>query len=330
MTFKYKNVYLNETTIVAGPYEQQGPLAHTFDKTYDNLYFNKKTFEQAESKLIEESVELLLYKVKKIKSDIDIHIGGDLLNQLTATNYASRNIGIPLLGVYSACATSVEGLIVGSNMLDAGQIKNCVVTVSSHNASAEKQFRYPVEYGGPKRLTSTFTSTAGCSAYLSYNRCGVKIDSATVGVVQDLGITDTYHMGAVMAPSAAYVIRKHLVDTKRDANYYDLILTGDLGLYGKEILIKYMQKQYKIDISKNYNDCGVMLYDLDKQPVFAGGSGPVCSALVNFGYIYKKMQNKELKRVLIVPTGAIFSPTMVFQKETVPAISHAIGLEVMK
>ncbi len=329
MTFKYKNVYLNETTIVAGPYEQQGPLAHTFDKTYDNLYFNKKTFEQAESKLIEESVELLLYKVKKIKSDIDIHIGGDLLNQLTATNYASRNIGIPLLGVYSACATSVEGLIVGSNMLDAGQIKNCVVTVSSHNASAEKQFRYPVEYGGPKRLTSTFTSTAGCSAYLSYNRCGVKIDSATVGVVQDLGITDTYHMGAVMAPSAAYVIRKHLVDTKRDANYYDLILTGDLGIYGLNILKELLQTDYHIRIN-NLEDAATLIFDSDKnKDVHAGGSGPSCLPLVAYGDVMQKMQRGELKKVLLVATGALMSPTMVNQKLSIPAIAHAISLEAL-
>ena len=145
-----------------------------------------------------------------------------------------------------------------------------------------------------------------------------------------MGIKDVNNMGAVMAPAAADTIYRHLTSLGRNSDYYDLILTGDLGKYGKEILIRYMKEKYKMDISKNYNDCGYMLYDIDKQPVFAGGSGPVCSALVNFGYIYKKLKEKELKRVLIVPTGAIFSPTMVFQKETVPAISHAIGLEVVE
>ena len=329
MTFRYKNVYLNETAIIAGPYEHKGPLAHSFDKTYDNLYFGKKTFEQAESKLIEESVDLLLYKIKKIKNEIDVHIGGDLLNQLTATNYASRTLAIPFLGVYSACATSIEALIIGSNMLDAGQIKNCLVTASSHNAAAEKQFRYPVEYGGPKRLTSTFTCTGGCSAYLSYNRCGVKVESATVGIVRDMGISDAYHMGAVMAPAAAYVIKKHLDETKREINYYDLILTGDLGIYGVKILKDLMKADYHINAS-NLEDAGTLLFDNNKfKEVHAGGSGPSCLPLVAFGDIFQKMQRGELKRVLLVATGALMSPTMVNQKLTIPSIAHAISLEAL-
>ena len=272
----------------------------------------------------------MLNKVGKTKFDIDVLVSGDLLNQIVATNYAASSLGIPLIGIYGACSTSVLGLIIASNMIEAKQIKNAITSTSSHNNAAEKQFRYPVEYGGPKRKTTTFTSTGGASAYLSKNKKGIRVESATLGTVVDLGVKDVYHMGAVMAPAAAKTIYDHLRETKRELGYYDLILTGDLGLYGKDILIKYMKKQYKMDISKNYNDCGVMLYDREKQPVFAGGSGPVCSALVNFAYIYKKMLNKEIKRVLIVPTGAIFSPTMVFQKETVPAISQAIGLEVLE
>lgn len=329
MTFKYKNVYLNETATIAGPYEQQGPLSHTFDKIYDNLYFSKSTFEQAESKLIEESVDLLLYKVKKVKNEVDVHIGGDLLNQITATNYAARNIGIPLLGIYSACATSVEGLIVGANMLEASQIKNCITTVSSHNAAAEKQFRYPVEYGGPKRLTSTFTCTGGCSAYLSYNRTGVRIESATIGNVIDMGIKDAYHMGAVMAPAAASVIKKHLDETKREIDYYDLVLTGDLGTNGVGILKDLMRIDYHISLD-NLNDAGTMIFDFEKnKDVHAGGSGPTCLPLVAYGKIFEEMKKGELKRVLLVATGALMSPTMVNQKLSIPAIAHAISLEAL-
>ncbi|MDD4719183.1 MAG: stage V sporulation protein AD, partial [Bacilli bacterium] len=202
MTFTYNNVYINETSLIAGPYEKKGPLGNSFDKVYDDLYFGEKTWEQAESKLIEESVDILLNKTNKKKKDINLHLSGDLLNQIVATNYASAKLGIPLLGLYSACATSVEGLIVGANMIEAGQIKNCISSVSSHNNAAEKQFRYPVEYGGPKPKTATFTATGGTSAYLSTTKKGIKIESGTVGTVSELGITDPYHMGAVMAPSA--------------------------------------------------------------------------------------------------------------------------------
>lgn len=326
MTFHYQNVYLNEVSTVAGPYEKKGPLSSYFDKTYDDFYFKKPTWEQAESKLVEDSVDILLNKIGKTRFDIDAHIGGDLLNQLSSTNYAAINLGIPLLGIYSACATSVEGLILASNMIDAGQVSNCVCTVSSHNNAAEKQFRYPVEYGGPKPKTATFTNTGGAAAYLSNVKKGIKVESATIGIVKDLGIKDAYHMGAVMAPAAADTIYRHLVDTNRDASYYDLILTGDLGIYGKDILMDYMKKEYNITL-KNYDDSGTMIYDYDTQPVYAGGSGPVCLPLVFYSYILPKMKKKELKRVLLVATGALHSTTMVNQKLTIPSIAHAISLE---
>ena len=327
MTFQYKNVYINETGTVTGPYEASGPLSKYFDKSYLDLYFGMKTWENAESKLIEESVDILLNKIGKTKFDIDVHIGGDLLNQIVATNYAASSLGIPLIGVYGACSTSVLGLIVGANMVEAGQVSNAITTTSSHNNAAEKQFRYPVEYGGPKPKTTTFTSTGGASAYLSKNKKGIKIESATLGSVVDLGIKDVYHMGAVMAPAAAKTLYDHLRDTKREIGYYDLILTGDLGRYGKDILKEYMSTEYNIDL-KNYDDCGTLLYDLDKQPVYAGASGPACAPLVTYGYIFNKMVKKEIRRVLLIATGALMSPTMVNEKNTIPAIAHAISLEV--
>ena len=328
MTIKYDNVYINETSTVTGPYEKKGPLQSYFDKGYDDFYFGMSTWEQAEGKLIEDSVDILLSKLGKTRFDIDLHISGDLLNQTVASNYAAADLGIPYLGIYNACATSVEGIIMGSNMIEARQIKNCICSVSSHNNAAEKQFRYPVEYGGPKPKTTTFTTTGGASCYLTYNKEGIRVESSTIGIVNDAGIKDAYHMGAVMAPAAAQTIYRHLMDTKRDVNYYDLILTGDLGVYGKKILKEYMKTEYNIDL-KNYDDTATMIYDLDNQPVYAGGSGPACAPLVTYGYIFSKMKKKEFKRVLLVATGALLSPTMVNQKLSIPSIAHAISLEAI-
>ena len=195
---------------------------------------------------------------------------------------------------------------------------------------SEKQFRNPTEYGTPKPKTATFTATGAVSILLTNKKNKVKIESSTIGKVVDMGTTDVNHMGAVMAPAAGDVIYNHLTDTKRDTSYYDLILTGDVGVYGKEILKDYMLTKYNIELGDNYNDCGTMLYDIKRQPVFAGGSGPVCSGLVNFGYIYKEMLKDKFKRVLIVPTGAIFSPTFTFQKESIPAIANCVSLEVVE
>lgn len=329
MTFKYTNVYINDTGTVTGPYEAKGPLSKFFDKSYEDLYFGTKTWELAESKLIEESIDILLNKIGKTKFDIDIHVSGDLLNQITATNYAAASLGIPLIGIYGACSTSALGLIIAANMLEAKQVENAVTSTSSHNNAAEKQFRYPVEYGGPKPKTTTFTCTGGASAYLSKNKKGIKIESATLGNVVDLGVKDVYNMGAVMAPAAAKTIYDHLRETKREVGYYDLIVTGDLGRYGKDILKEYMITEYNIDLT-NYDDCGSMLYDLDSQPVYAGASGPACAPLVTYGYLFNKMYKKDIKRVLLVATGALMSTTMVNEKNTIPAIAHAVSLEVVE
>lgn len=329
MTFKYDHVYMNATGTVVGPYEQKGPLKRYYDTTYDDFYFGMNTFEQAESKMIEDSVDILLSKIEKTRFDIDLFLSGDLLNQIASSSYAASRLGIPFIGLYNACATSVEGLMMGANMIEAKQINNCICSVSSHTNAAEKQFRYPVEYGGPKPKTATFTTTGGASAYLSSNKEGVKIESATVGHVVDMGIKDAYHMGAVMAPAAADTIFNHLRDTKREIGYYDLIVTGDLGIYGKSILKDYMKTEYGLDLN-NYDDTACMIYDIEKQPVNAGGSGPACAPLVMYSYILNKMRKHEYHRVLLVATGALHSPTTVNQKLSIPAIAHAISLEVIE
>lgn len=327
MTFKYNNVYINEVSTITGPYEKKGPLGSYFDKSYDEFYFGCKNFEEAESKILLDSVEILLNKISKLKSDIDLFISGDLLNQITSSNFAALDLKIPYLGIFSACASSVEGLIIASNMIEAGQIKNCIASVSSHNNAAEKQFRYPVEYGGPKPKTATFTVTGGASAFLSNKKSGIKVESSTIGVVNTMGIKDAYQMGAVMAPAMADTLYKHLKQTKRTSDYYDLILSGDLGKYGKDILKDYMKSEYNIEL-KNYDDTACMIYDLENQAVYSGGSGPACAPLVVYSYVFDLMKKKKINKVLLIATGALLSQTSVNEKREIPSIAHAISLEV--
>lgn len=325
MTTKYNNVYINETATVAGPYEAKGPLKKYYDKTYDELYFGEKTWEQAEIKLINESVNILKNKVNQ---NVDLYIGGDLLNQIVASNYAAKEFKTSYIGIYAACSTSTLGLILGANFIESKTVKNAITFTSSHNNSAEKQYRYPVEYGGPKPKTTTFTSTGAASAFLSNEKKGVKIESTTIGKVVDSGSKNVFHMGEVMAKAAADTIYMHLKETNRKIDYYDLVLTGDLGIYGKEILKDYLKEEYNIDL-KNYNDTGTMIYDIKNQEVYAGASGPACAPLVTYSYIFDQMKKRKIKKVLLVATGALMNPAMVNQKLTIPAIAHAVSLEAI-
>lgn len=325
MTIKFENAYINETSTVAGPYEANGPLKKYFDQTYDDLYFGEKTWERAEIKIIDESVDMVLKKEGLSKPDL--LIGGDLLNQIAPSNYAMSKIYSPFIGIYSACSTSTLGLIIAASFVE--KVNNIVTFTSSHNNGAEKQYRYPVEYGGPKPKTTTFTSTGAASALISKEKKGIRIESGTIGRVVDSGVKNVFHMGAVMSKAAADTINKHLKDLNRDINYYDLVLTGDLGIYGKKILKEYLKEEYNIELN-NYNDTGTMLYDVDNQPVYAGASGPACAPLVTYSYIFDLMKKKKLKRVLLVATGALMSPTLTNQKLSLPAISHAVSLEVIK
>ena len=329
MTNKYNNVYIKDSYTIGLIYEGHGPLAKHFDKLYmDDLYYNESSFEKAEIKLLKDSINGVLVKTKNKDNDIDLIISGDLQNQIAASDYAIREFNIPFLGIYNACATYGEGLIIASNFINNSNYKNIIVSTSSHNMVSERQFRNPTEYGAPKPEYSTFTASGAVSTLLTNKKSKIKITSSTIGKVMDAKIKDVNNMGAIMAIGAADTIKRHLDNLGIKESYYDLILTGDLGKYGEKILIKYMQKE-GIDLSKNYQDSGTMLYDLNNQPVFAGGSGPVCSALVTFGYIIEEMRKGKYKKVLYVPTGAIFSPTMFYQKETIPTISHAISLEVI-
>lgn len=327
MTEKLNNVYVEGTALVSGKLEKEGPYGKYFDKYYKD-YNIDKSLELSEVKMNKDVFDILLKKNKLKKEDIDLVVGGDLLNQLCAVSYGIKDYNIPFLGVFSACATSMESVIVASKFIENGSIKRAVCLTSSHNLAEEKQFRNPTEYGYTKPKTATFTSTGASAIMLMGEKTDIKVTSFTVGTIVDMNQKDSNNMGAVMAPAAADTIYRHLTDLNIDASFYDLILTGDLGIYGKEILIDYMKENYKISLN-NYDDCGSMLYDLENQKeITAGGSGPVCSTLINYGYIYNLLKKKKLKRVLLVPTGALFSPTFVFQKQNLLAIAHAVSLEV--
>lgn len=328
MTSKFNNVYITDSYTIAGIYEKDGPISDSFDLIYDkDFYYGCRTFESAEEKMLSNSIDKLLNRAKLIDSDVDLIISGDLQNQIAASDYAMRDFNIPFLGIYSACAIFGEGINLAANLIEGKQANKIIVSTSSHNMVAEKQFRNPTEYGAPKKKTTTFTSTGAASILLTNKKSSIKVTSATIGSVQDKNIQDVNNMGAIMAIAAADTIKNHLKNLNLKPDYYDLILTGDLGIYGKQILIEYLKGE-GIDISKNYEDCGLILYDREKQPVFAGASGPVCSALVTCGYILKEMLRGRYHKVLVVPTGAIFSPTRTFQKDSVPSIAHAFSIEV--
>ena len=330
MTFYYKNVYIGDTSTITGPYEKAGPLRDYFDKTYDDLYFGEKSFEKGEIKLVRDSLVMLLKKIGKNKDEIDLVVGGDLLNQITASTYGAYSVGNGFIGIYGACSSSVLGIIIASNFIEGGFVSNAISLVSSHNMTSEKQFRYPTEYGSIRKNTSTFTSTGSASIFLTNKKTDIRVECATLGQIIDYSQNDANDMGRVMAPSAINTLVRHFEETKRTPSDYDLILTGDLGLYGKSIVKDYLLEKYDILLGDNYNDCGVMLYDLDKQlDIKAGGSGCVCSALVVYSYIYNLMKKRKLKRVLVLATGALFSPLLLYQKENINSICHAVSLEVV-
>lgn len=328
MTFSFDNVYVDNTSCVVGPYEKKGPIGKKFDKCYDDLYIGEKSYEDAEVRLVEDSVDILLKKTKKKRTDIDIVLGGDLLNQICATSYGLKKYNIPHLGIFSACTTSTEGILLLASLIDSGKVKNGIVVTSSHNLGSEKQFRNPIEYGAPKPSTATFTTTGAASILLTKEKTKIKVESATVGRICDMGQNDPNNMGSAMAIAAGETIMDHLKETKRDINYYDLIITGDLGAYGSEILKDYLKDEYGIELLNNYNDSGMMIFDYKTQKeVLAGGSGPACSPLVNYSYVFPLIEKKILRHVLIVATGALFSPTFVYQKNSILSISHAVSLE---
>ena len=323
-SYQFKNVYLKAGATVVGAMEAQGPLGKYFDIQETDPYFGKKSWEQAEIHMNELSIKKVVEKAKIKIEQIDIAFGGDLVNQLVPTNYAMRQFDIPFMGVYSACATVIQSMILASTFLENNMAKHALTFTSSHTNMAEKQFRMPVEYGGPKGATSQHTTTGSGAGILCTDPTDIKIESATLGIVIDALQNDPADMGTAMAPAASHTISRHLQDLSLNVNYYDLILTGDLASIGSPILIDLLKKE-GYDISQNHNDCGNMLYS-NTQSTFAGASGAGCASIVTFSYIMEILKTKKINKVLIVATGALLNSSIVTQKETIPCIAHAIAL----
>ena len=320
---KFNNVYIKDNFSIVGPLERDG-LLKNHDFAIDDYYYGEKTFEQAEIKMQKIVLDNLLNKNKLGESKVDVLIGGDLINQISITSYNAAKFRIPYLGIYSACATYAESLIIAASFLHSKLAKNIVAITSSHNLNAERQFRYPVEYGAVKKHTTTFTTTAAVSTLITSEETNIKIESATIGKAIDMGVTDTSNMGAVMAPAAAEVLNTHLLEMKRNINYYDLVLTGDLGLVGKEIFLEMLNKEYNINLKK-YMDAGCEIYT-PAQETYAGASGPVALPLVLFD---KVLSSKRYKKILLIATGSLQSVQLANQKLGIPGIAHAISLEVL-
>lgn len=321
-SLKFNNVYIVDAFSIAGPLESEGQI-RKFDLTMEDYYYKEKTFIDAEIKMQRIVIENLLYR-NKLAKQIDLLIGGDLSNQITITNYAAKHFNIPFLGVYSACASFAEGLIVAGNFVESKNIKNAIVLTSSHNLNAERQFRFPIEYGAPRASTTTFTATGAVGAIVTNTKGKIKLESATIGNVLDFDQYDATHMGAVMAPSAVQVLMKHLNDLQRNVDYYDVILTGDLGKIGVEIFHECLKSSYGIKI-KNHLDAGCELF-LSSQEIYSGASGPVTLPLVLFNKILK---NKKYKKILVIATGSLHSKDTTNQKKVIPSIAHAVSLEVL-
>lgn len=320
-SIKFNNSYIKDAFSIAGPLESEGQI-RKFDLTMDDYYYEEKSFIDAEIKMQKVVIDNLLYR-NKMAQKIDVLIGGDLSNQLAITNFSAKNFEIPFLGIYSACATFAEGLLLAANLIESKAIKNSIVITSSHNLNAERQFRFPIEYGAPRAKTTTFTATGSVGALVTNEKNKIKVESATIGNVIDYDQYDATHMGAVMAPAAVQVLLKHLQELERNIDYYDVILTGDLGKVGVSIFRECL-KTHGLKI-KNHIDAGCEIF-VPSQEIYSGSSGPVTLPLVLFNKILK---STKYKKILLIATGSLHSKDTTNQKKVIPSIAHAVSLEVI-
>lgn len=314
------------TGSVVGQKEGEGPLSESFDEILTDDKMGEESWEKAESSLQKHTSILAMERAGLTPNDIDYILAGDLLNQCVGASYGMRELSIPFFGLYGACSTMTESLSLGSMIVDGGFADKVMCTTSSHFCSAEKQFRYPLEYGGQRPPSAQWTVTGSGCAILSSTGNGPHITHITTGKIVDMGVTDANNMGAAMAPAAMDTLTAHFEDMNIQPEEYDLILTGDLGVIGSDILVKLMAER-GYDLSKVHNDCGKMIFDIEKQDVHSGGSGCGCCGTVFCGYVYKKLKEKKLKRVLLVATGALMNTMTVQQGESIPAIAHAVAIE---
>ncbi len=325
-------VFKNAPVIVAsaaigGPFEAKGSLAEDFDILHGDIWLGQDSFEKAEKKMLEEACETALEKAGIKKDDINFFLSGDLLNQIITSSFAARTLATPFIGLYGACSCSMEGLSLGALLVESNAAKYVLAATSSHNASAEKQFRYPTEYGAQKPPTAQWTVTGAGAAVLAKEGDGPRVTCATIGKIVDMGISDPFNMGAAMAPAAVDTLQAHFRDLGREPDYYDVIATGDLGSVGFEIAGDLLKK-HGLNIPEGiFTDCGIMIYK-EEQPVIAGASGCGCSATVTYGHFMRRLREGQLKRVLIIATGALMSPMSYQQKESIPCIAHGVSIEM--
>lgn len=314
---------------IVGKKEGEGPLAKDFDVINEDTTFGEKTWEKAESRLQQQTAALVLQKAQLATTDIDVMFAGDLLNQCIGSIYGLRELDIPYFGLFGACSTMAESLVLASLFVDNALAGNALALTSSHFCSAERQFRLPLEYGGQRPPSAQWTVTGSGAAIVSGSQSAPYVRAVAIGRMKDMGIKDANNMGAAMAPAAAQTIKNFLDDTQTQPSDYSLILTGDLGAVGSDLLIDLL-KQDKIDISKQHNDCGKMIFDPETQDVHAGGSGCGCSASVLCGSILKRVASGELPDVLFVATGALMSTTSSQQGESIPGIAHLLHISNKK
>ena len=321
-----KDISIISTASVVGPKEGQGPLKDHFDIVLDDIMAGEKSWEKAESQIANKSLDLAVRKSGVGISSIDYILAGDLLNQSTGSIFGIREFERPYLGIFGACSAMGLGMGMGAMILEGGFGKNVLVGASSHFCAAEKQFRYPLELGSQRPPTSTTTVTGCGSAVLStVKQEGPRIKAITTGKMVDMGIKDHTNMGAAMAPSAVDTMLAHFKDLNIGPDHYDVIATGDLGYVGHELVTTLMEKEgYTMP---NYVDCGILIYDKNTQDTHCGGSGCACSGVTFAGYLYKRLMEGDIKRLLFIPTGALMSPLSVQQKESIPGIAHAVAIE---
>lgn len=311
---------------VAGKKESEGPLGSTFDITSQDAYFGQKTWEQAEKQMQKLAMDKVIEKSGLTRSQVGLVYSGDLLNQCIGSSFTLRNTGIPHLGLYGACSTMAESLLSASMAVSGGFSDHVIAMTSSHFASSERQYRFPLGYGGQRTPTAQWTVTGSGAAMVCAKGSGPRIDSCTIGTVTDLGIKDANNMGAAMAPAALATIRAHMEDMGRTPQDFDMIVTGDLGQLGKNILLELGQKN-GLNLGGKIADCGTLVFDPTRQDVHSGGSGCGCSAITLCGYLLGKLNSGLLKRILFCGTGALLSPTSTQQGLPVPGVCHAVSIE---
>jgi len=314
------------TGTVGGPLEAQGKIPEAFNILHDDLWLKQNSYEKAQQMMMEEASQFAIKKSDIEKDQVDFFISGDLINQITPTTFASSSIDVPYLGLFSACATSMEGLALAAFILN-GEGANYILTgTASHYSATERQFRYPTEYGGQKPPTAQSTVTGAGCGLIARTGSGPVITSATIGKVIDMGMTDPFNMGGAMAPAAVDTIIAHLKDRNVDPSYYDLIVTGDLGKVGQKVSFDLLQERGIKVKKEQYLDCGTSIYH-DNQGVLSGASGTASSAVGIYGHFLKLLESGEINRLLAVATGALHSPLTVQQKATIPCIAHAVSIE---